>query len=451
MNDVRRMVALAVRACASGALLSVLLVTAQSARADDELKPGEVLNQSNWQKAEKLLPPEVLEHYKKGEYANVIVEWKPDTYVHPRDFAEASKANEGKYVVGEVGEILEKSTGKQPDFILGFPFPTIDPKAPGAAAMVLWNHYYRTWYFGDFQVATQMNLINAKALERRMDVVVNYAYYDAVPVRERKPNPLNLSAQQLTVIKSPTDLNGTAALSWRFRDPTKRDNSWAYVPALRRVRAVSPANRSDGFAGSDMSQDDGPFFDGKVEDFVWTMKGEAEMYRFCDPISLAHKNIPAVWRPEGGWHIDWPPLKYFGYMDPEWKGLAWAPISFGLVKRPLWIIEGVPRDRYYLFGKIELYIDKETAQGGWNRKFAWNGELLNSFQVSGSVPGESIRPDGGSDWNQAAAMGFQGEENIKRRQATVAGAKSDPKSGFEFHITFPQGFFDTAALSRFGK
>jgi len=75
-----------------------------------------------------------------------------------------------------------------------------------------------------------MNLINAKALERRMDVVVNYAYYDAVPVRERKPNPLNLSAQQLTVIKSPTDLNGTAALSWRFRDPTKRDNSWAYVP-----------------------------------------------------------------------------------------------------------------------------------------------------------------------------------------------------------------------------
>ncbi|NJR44255.1 hypothetical protein HC761_02160 [bacterium] len=35
------------------------------------------------------------------------------------------------------------------------------------------------------------------------------------------------------------------------------------MPALRRVRAVSPANRSDGFLGSDMSQDDGPFFDGK--------------------------------------------------------------------------------------------------------------------------------------------------------------------------------------------
>jgi hypothetical protein len=68
------------------------------------------------------------------------------------------------------------------------------------------------------------------------------------------------------------------------------------------------------------------------------------MLRFCDPVSLAHKTIPAVWRPAGGWHIDWPEIKTFGYMDPNWKGLAWAPISFGLVKRPLWIIEGVPKD-----------------------------------------------------------------------------------------------------------
>ena len=34
-----------------------------------------VLNQSNWQLAENLLPPEILEHYKTGGYANPIVEW----------------------------------------------------------------------------------------------------------------------------------------------------------------------------------------------------------------------------------------------------------------------------------------------------------------------------------------------------------------------------------------
>ena len=87
----------------------------------------------------------------------------------------------------------------------------------------------------------------------------------SVPESERRSNPENLNARFLAVTVSPADLNGTASLSWRYRDAGTRDSTWAFVPALRRVRAVSPANRSDGFLGSDMSQDDGPFFDGKIE------------------------------------------------------------------------------------------------------------------------------------------------------------------------------------------
>jgi hypothetical protein len=422
-----------------------------AAQGSDELKPGDVLNQTNWKKAEKLLPPEILKHYQDGEYANPVVAWGPDTYVYPKDFLTASKTNEGKYTVGEHGEILEKATGKQPAFVLGLPFPTIDPKDPHGGPKVLWNHYYRTWYFGNFRVATQMNLVNAKALERRLDIVTNYMYYDAIPERERLPNPQNFAQQQLVVVTSPADLNGTAALTWRFRDPTKRDNTWTYVPALRRVRAVSPSNRSDGFLGSDMSQDDGPFFDGKVEDFTWTLKGETEGLRFVDPISVRRETIPAIWMSGGGWHINWPDLKTLGYMDPNWKGVGWATITGALAKRPLWIIEGVPKDRYYLDGRIELYIDRETYQGAWNRKFAWNGELLNTMQVMGSVPAASTRPDGKVDYNQASAMGYQCVENLKRRQATVAGVKTSPTSDFDFHIPFEPQFFDTNSLSRFGK
>ena len=81
------------------------------------------------------------------------------------------------------------------------------------------------------------------------------------------PNPNNFLMQFIAAATSPADLYGTTALTWRYRDSDKRDSNWVYVPALRRVRAVSPANRSDGFLGSDMSQDDGPFFDGKPEDF----------------------------------------------------------------------------------------------------------------------------------------------------------------------------------------
>ena len=52
-----------------------LLATAAPA-AGDGLQPGVVLNESNWQLATNLLPPEILDHYKSGEYANTIGEWK---------------------------------------------------------------------------------------------------------------------------------------------------------------------------------------------------------------------------------------------------------------------------------------------------------------------------------------------------------------------------------------
>src|SRR2546426_8460587 len=143
-----------------------------------------------------------------------------------------------------------------------------------------------------------------------------------------KNNPQNFLYQQLVVVNGPNDLQGTGSLSWRYRDPQKRDSSWASVPALGRVRAVSPANRSDGFLGSDMSQDDGPFFDGKPEDFDWKFKGEVDQFRLADPMNLDGQSSD-VWIATGGWRANWPDTKFLGYMDPKWKGLSWAPITAG--------------------------------------------------------------------------------------------------------------------------
>src|SRR5262249_1545669 len=155
---------------------------------------------------------------------------------------------------------------------------------------------------------------------------VNFLRYDGQPERYRMKNPENFDMQFLANAMSPTDLYGTASLTWRYRDSDKRDSNWVYVPALRRVRAVSPANRSDGFLGSDMSQDDGPFFDGKPADFTWKLIGQKDMLRIVDPLSLQGKTV-SVWLPGGGWRAKWPAdLKSLGYLDPNWKGYGWAPI-----------------------------------------------------------------------------------------------------------------------------
>ena len=46
------------------------------------------------------------------------------------------------------------------------------------------------------------------------------------------------------------------------------------------------------------------------------------------------------------------------------------------------MLEGVPHDRYYLYGKLELWIDAESWIGSFNRKFSWKGEAAEH------LPGE---------------------------------------------------------------
>ena len=434
------------------AAVSLALVLSGGARGAEGPKPGEMLDETTWQKAEGLLPPEILRHYRQGEYRNAVVDWPESKYNWPPDFLAASKANEGKFKVGPRGEILSTETGKQPPYILGHPFPSVEASDPAAGVKIVWNQFYRFWYFGNLRAESQVNWIGPKALERRSDQDVRFAYYDGIPDGERMPNPQNFLAQSLIVVQGPADLNGTAALTWRYRDPDKRDSTWTYVPALRRVRAVSPANRSDGFLGSDMSQDDGPFFDGKPEDFDWKLKSEAESLRLAEEINLKDQS-KSVWKPAvGAWDADWPDTKFIGYMDPAWKGVAWAPTGPSvLARRRFWVVEGTPRDKYYLYGKLELWIDRLTYQGAWHRKFDWKGELLNTMQVMAWNPLPFTRPDGKVDYNQGSNMAYQCAENLRLGRATVAGIKSSPTAGFYGRIRFNPSIFDVDALAHWGK
>jgi hypothetical protein len=437
------------------AVLLLLLATgacAQDASAPSGgLAPGDVLDGSSWRRAEGLLPPEILEHYRRDEYRNAVVDWPQDRNTWPEDFAAGSRRNAGRFRIGEHGEIVDRATGAQPPFILGFPFPTVDPADPAAGAQAVWNYVYRTAYFGNLRAESQLNMIGPDRLERRIDVRVSFMYYDGVPEAERVANPQNLAYQQLVVVTSPADVNGTQSLTWRYRDAKRRDASWAFVPALRRVRAVSPANRSDGFLGSDMSQDDGPFFDGKPEDFEWRLVGETDQLRLVDPGNLAHA-VDVRWLPTGGWRAQWPEdLKFLGYMDPQWRGIAWAPIAARLARRRFWVVEGVPRDRYYLYGKLQLFIDGTTFAGAWNRKASWKGEALNTTQTIAYDPHPVTRPDGRTDWVQGSTHAFQCSENLKLRRATVAGIKSSPGAGFDSRVAFDPSHFALESLSRYGK
>ncbi|HLY37776.1 MAG TPA: outer membrane lipoprotein-sorting protein [Candidatus Binatia bacterium] len=426
--------------------LTFLLALTAGARA---VEPGATIDAKTVEQVKDLLPPEIYAHFQKGEYTNQLVDFPDSRWQWDDGFEEATKWNAEHLVLDEHKAPVDKATGNRPDYIRGLPFPNIDPNDPDAGYKALWNMDYAYYAGGNSHNWTELNWVSRRAVDRSSTQDVYFLYYDGQPRQYSPPqNPQNLLFQFLAVTASPADLQGTASLGYRFKDPTKRDLSWAYVPALRRIRAVSPANRSDGFLGSDQSQDDGFFFDGKPEDFEWKVVGHKEGLRFVDGDSIAGK-VKRRGLPSGGWRTDaYNNDRTVGYMVKDWKGLAWAPVVASLAKRRFWVLQGVPKDKYYLYGKLELWIDDHTWQGAWNRKFSWQGELLNVYQVTGvaTVPFNEHERWWGS------TFGLQLSENVKQDRATASGMNgpgNDPAN--DRRITLEPRFFDYQTLNRFGK
>ena len=440
---------MAMRNVLAGLGLCLAVGWVASAAAADGLAPGAMLDATTADQAKDLLPPEVYDHFKKGDYYNKVVDFPNSRYSWDDGFAEATEWNRQHLVLDEHRSPIDKATGKRPEYIQGLPFPDIRADDPDAGYKALWNMDYAYYTGGNSHNLTLLNWVSRSGIDRSSVQDVYFLYYDGQPRHYTPPkNPENFLFQFLAATASPADLQGTAALGYRYKDPTKRDLSWAYVPALRRVRAISPANRSDGFLGSDMSQDDGFFFDGKPEDFDWKVVDHREGYRFVDPDSIAG-NTKRRPLPNGGWRtIAHNNDRTVGYMVKDWKGVPWGPVAAGVAKRKFWVIEGVPKDKYYLYGKVQLWIDDLTWQGAWNRKFSWRGELLNTLQVLGYATSDFSPTE---RW-WGSSMAFQLAENIKADRATAAGMNGpggDPPN--DRRVPIDPEFFDYQTLSRFGK
>jgi len=410
------------------------------------LEPGATLDASTASQAEGLLPPETLEHYKKGEFVNTIGAW-PDRPEWSADFAKATAENATKLDVNADGTIVDKATGEQAKELDGLPF-TIDATDPKAGVKAIWNAYYSSWRAGSSHDVLALDWIGESGLQRQAVMESYILFYEGGPKARRPENPLNLYAQTYANVTSPADLNGTASLLWRSRDPKKQDQSWTYIPALKRVRQVSPTNRSDGFLGSDLSQDDGQFFDGKPEDFEWKLVGQEDALVLADPNSLAG-TVKRTAHPNGSFSEEWPVgQKVIGYQDPDWKGIAWAPVAPVRTKRKVLVVEAKPKDKYYLFSRIEIRLDAETFAGTITRKFDAQGKLLRTLEYTSYAPQAPLDLAGEPTILPGSSMGYILAENPPQKRATVAGTVPP---GASVHVRRDQLDPGLFALDRLGK
>jgi len=346
-----------IRARGMEAVLAILIFTSFTPGPPQETSAGEVIDKTNWKNAEALVPAPLLEWVEVGEFVLPVgdLSFDPAEYFLPYAL-ESRSANQGRYDLNEKSEIIEVDTGKPPEYILGFPFPEIDPEDPNAAAKIIYNKFYANYVTGMKRFLLNVVWIGRSGYQR--DVVALYRDAPMTGLLEAKglPNPRRIERYSIISVREPYDLAGTSQMLWRYVS-SKQDMNYAYVPAIRRVRRTTPANRSDGFLGSDGSVDDITAYNGKVAEFEWKLVGRQDVlapFQCKDPIRV----VPTK---QGEWRQSTTvaPTR-MGYEDDGWTGAPWCPMNLVYVKRPAWVIEATPKDPYYNSGPQMIWLDVET-------------------------------------------------------------------------------------------
>jgi hypothetical protein len=133
-------------------------------------------------------------------------------------------------------------------------------------------------------------------------------------------------------------------LSYRYknsdgpRSEAKNDDTWVYVPTLRRVRRISTAQRTDAISGTDFTMDDLRSFNGIVPQYEWTCLGEKKVVA---PMNTTQKGYP--------YEKD----HNFGPY-----GLSFANDKWEL--RDAWVVRMKPKNADHPYHHKDIYLDKQT-------------------------------------------------------------------------------------------
>lgn len=111
--------------------------------------------------------------------------------------------------------------------------------------------------FGDSEVELEMVLRNAAGKESRRTLTIA-----TLEVPDE-----NAGDKSLVVFDNPGDIKGTALLSHaQILDP---DDQWLFLPALKRVKRISSANKSGPFVGSEFAFEDFTALELNKYDYQW--------------------------------------------------------------------------------------------------------------------------------------------------------------------------------------
>jgi hypothetical protein len=298
------------------------------------LKEGDVISDDNRARFAELLTPGLEWGIHQGWRLRVT---EPRTIHLPRRYREATEMYSGQVAFGPGGVSLL-------NYVAGLPFSNIDANDPSAAMKIMWNYYYNFVVTDDIDLrlfdADTGSVGKHEGIRVERHYIVDHyrrltyngrLYVDPKP---ELPNPEGYRLKEsLHPLLEPFDLKGVGGTFYRYLDPSRQDDTWIYLPQLRRVRRLSTAQRSDALFGQDTDVDSYWGYNGHIAWLNYRLLGERVV------LGVVHaQNVPAKWQEPENWLFD----------D------VWEP-------RRVWVIEAVSKFPQYAYGKRVIYVDKE----GW--------------------------------------------------------------------------------------
>jgi hypothetical protein len=393
------------------------------------LAPGQEINSRKQAPPPKLMTPG-LERAVQAGWRLPLVEAQHVTL--PHRYQEATRTYASRVRLTESGKALD-------GYVAGRPFPQIDPNDPSAAYKIMWNYYYSFAITDDFDArnfeASTGSVSDGGPMKQDRGFLVDHyrklnyngrLYIDPHP---ELPNREGVRFKEsIHPILEPYDMKGMGATFYRYLNPEKQDDSWLYLPQLRKVKRLSTAQRSDALFGQDTDVDSYAGYNGHIAWMDYAFMGERTV------LGCMHaKNIPARWQQPENWL----------FQD------VWEP-------RRVWVIEATTKLKQYAYGKRVLYIDKEAYLIPHSDIYDKNGELWKVWFNMFAIPDQGVSLDEDRFPFGAAAMMYDvqlshatktaipSENTVARNQETIFINKGE-KSGTN------EQFFSIADLIASGK
>jgi hypothetical protein len=394
--------------------------------------PGTIVTKANLDEWRHLLGPGMQWLVDRG--ANLPVR-SYEKILDPPPYREATEKYAGQVTLSPDGTALI-------NHIAGKPFPTIDSNDPWIATKLMFN----------FAAAIAIDDSDT----RNFDCDTGQVGQDGAPLkvekhflidhirrlffRERlvvdpKPEMPNRDRarfkEALYPLIEPFDLKGTGFTFTRYIDETRQDDTWLYLPQLRRVRRLSSAQRSDALFGQDTDADSFEGYQGNIAWMTWKLVGEQKVLG-----TMHAESLPVAWgKPSGDFlHDD-----------------VWEP-------RDVWIVEGVSKLPQYAYSKRVIYLDKEVFRVPFTDMYDPAGELwkvwVNNYKFS-------KEPMPGSKYGMPWPFGYRPSISMIDIQlehgtnCSLPSARFPGEQGWYVYLGEEEGtdeaFFDLSAMIAAGK